>query len=149
MARGGCTLPAIVGGEAVAGQDRIAATVFSDDGGIADWPLLHHDLRRRAPGAGGGELLQEAVGDRAGRLCMRARRLRADDRLAAVRGLADRDIERDLAQELDAEPLGLFPGAAVREDLAPLPAMRAREVAHVLDDPEHWHVDLAEHVQTL
>ena len=35
------------------------------------------------------------------------------------------------------------------EDLAALAAIGAEEIAHVLDDAEHRHVDLAEHVEAL
>src|SRR5690242_13317678 len=72
-----------------------------------------------------------------------------DDGAAFVGGLADGDVERHFAEEVGAELLGLAPGAAMAEDLAPLAAMRAQEIAHVLDDAEHRHVDLAEHVEAL
>jgi len=71
------------------------------------------------------------------------------DRRSAVGGLADPQVERHLAEKLGAEPLGLQAGAAVAEDLAATSAMRAQEIAHVLDDPEHRHVDLLEHVEPL
>ena len=40
-------------------------------------------------------------------------------------------------------------GAAVTEDVGALPALGAHEIAHVLDDAEHRHIDLAEHVEAL
>src|SRR5665213_3141593 len=82
-------------------------------------------------------------------LGMRAVGLRDDDRRSRIRGLADGYIERHLAEEFDAELLGLFPGAAMAEDFASLAAMRAEEVAHVLDEAQHRHVDLLEHVEAL
>ena len=39
--------------------------------------------------------------------------------------------------------------AAVAEDVGALAALGADEIAHVLDDAEHRHVDLAEHVEAL
>src|SRR5437588_653371 len=37
----------------------------------------------------------------------------------------------------------------MRKDLAAATAMRAQEIAHVLDDAEHRHLDLGEHVEAL
>src|SRR5260370_15920820 len=73
--------------------------------------------------------------------------MRHDDRAALVGGLADEDVERHFAEELGAQSLRLAPRAAMAEDVAALAAMRAEEIAHVLDDAEHGHVDLAEHVE--
>jgi predicted 2-oxoglutarate/Fe(II)-dependent dioxygenase YbiX len=43
----------------------------------------------------------------------------------AVRGLADRHVQRHLAEERHAEPLGLVARAAMAEDVGALAAMRA------------------------
>ena len=102
-----------------------------------------------APSPGRAELLPDALGDGAIDLGVRAVGIGDDDRVAAVGGLADGDVERHLAEEVAAELLGLAPRAAMAEDLAALAAMRAEEIAHVLDDAEHRHVDLAEHVEAL
>ncbi|TMF57863.1 MAG: iron-sulfur cluster assembly protein, partial [Chloroflexi bacterium] len=55
-------------------------------------------------------------------------------------------VERDLAQEGDVHPLGERLGAAVAEDLGPFPAVRAEEVAHVLDQAEVWNLERVEHL---
>jgi len=78
-----------------------------------------------------------------------AARLADDDRPAAVGGLADRGVERDLAEEVAAHLLRRRARAAMVEDIGALAAMGAAEIAHILDDPEDRHVDLAEHVETL
>jgi hypothetical protein len=69
--------------------------------------------------------------------------------MAAIGGGADVEMERDLAQERHAELVGFLAGAAMAEDLRALAALGAEEVAHVLDDAEHRHRDLAEHAQSL
>jgi hypothetical protein len=58
-------------------------------------------------------------------------------------------MQRDLAEEGHAQALSLFARAAMAEDFGPLAAMGAEEIAHILDDAEHGHLDLAEHVETL
>ena len=70
------------------------------------------------------------------------------DRLALVAALGHVRIDRDLAEERHAGFLGQFPAAAVAEYVMAL-AVRADEVAHVLDDAEHRHAHLAEHFQAL
>src|SRR6201989_353881 len=57
----------------------------------------------------------------------------------------DRHMQRDFAEEGHAQPLGLVPRAAMAENVRAFAAMRALEIAHVLDDAEHGHVDLLEH----
>src|SRR5208283_2449810 len=47
--------------------------------------------------------------------------------------------------ERDAELLGLPLRACVREDFGAATAMRAEEVAHVLNDAEERHLNLLEH----
>src|SRR3546814_16849816 len=69
--------------------------------------------------------------------------------MAAVRWLADLDVERDLTEKLDAELGRLLARAAIAEDVALMAAFRTLEVTHVLDDAEHRHVDLAQHVEPL
>ena len=59
-----------------------------------------------------------------------------DRRHAGVAALADRDVERDLAQEVDAVLLREPLAAAPAEDLGRLAAVRADERAHVLDDAD-------------
>src|SRR5271169_4555433 len=86
--------------------------------------------------AGVEQLGAHALGDIEERLRLRAVRRADDDRRAAVRGLADHDVERNLAEERHALFLGLVAGAAVREHVGAASAMRALEIAHVLDDAE-------------
>src|SRR5436190_1208405 len=73
------------------------------------------------------------------------RRIEDDDRFAAVAAHHHLRIDRDLAEEGDAEELSGLAAAAVAEDLFALAAMIADEVAHVLDDAEDRHIHLAEH----
>src|SRR5207302_9883317 len=70
-----------------------------------------------------------------------------ENRLAAVAADYDLRIDRDFAEEGDAEEFGGFAAAAVAEDFFALAAVAADEVAHVLDDAEDGHVDFAEHRQ--
>src|SRR6185312_17542072 len=92
---------------------------------------LHHNLRR-LPLLAAAEELPEPRGDRAIGLGVFAAGLGDDDWIAAIRGLEDRDIERQLAKEFDPELLCLGLGAAMAEDIRALAAMRAEEVAHIL-----------------
>src|SRR2546426_279541 len=64
---------------------------------------------------------------------------------ARIRGLADGDVERHLAEERHAEPLGLAARAAVAEDVRTRAALRALKIAHVLDHAEHRYIDAPEH----
>src|SRR3546814_6958086 len=74
---------------------------------------------------------------------------RHHDRPAAVGGLSDLDVERDLAEELHTQALGLAAGPALAEAVRFVAAVGVHEDAHVLHDAEHRHVDLAEHVELL
>ena len=69
----------------------------------------------------------------------------ADDRAAVVGRVADPAVERHFAEERRAERLRLVARAAVGENVGAAAAMRADEIAHVLDDAEHRHLDLLEH----
>src|SRR5258705_13911282 len=75
-------------------------------------------------------------------------RLAVDHRIARIGGGADRHVQGDFAEERHAEFFGLVPCAAMAEDVGPGAAMRALEIAHVLDNAEHGHVDLPEHRQS-
>src|SRR5215472_13180643 len=118
---------------------------------LADRQRLLDDYpRQRATlGVGAGDLLPNPRGDMAEDERVRVVGLSDGDRRSAVGGLADCDVERHLAEKLGAEPFGLMTGAAVTEDLAAAAAVRTQEIAHVLDDAEHRHVDLLEHVEPL
>src|SRR5262249_2350896 len=113
--------------------------------------LLDDDARRLALAVAEcrGDLVPDTRGDGLKGPGVRTVWLGDDDRMAAVGGLADREVGRDSAEELGAELLGFPAGAAMAEDVAALAAMGAEEIAHVLDDAEHGHVDLAEHVEAL
>src|SRR3546814_18488208 len=76
-------------------------------------------------------------------------RPRHHDRPAAVGGLSDLDVERDLAEELHTQALGLAAGPAVAEDVRFVAAVRAHEDALVLPYAEHRHDDLADLVEDL
>src|SRR5437879_7466014 len=109
--------------------------------------LLLDDDPRRLPLRLAGDLLPDALGELTIDLGMLAVGLRDDDRGAGVGSFADGDVERHFREELDPELFRLAPCAAMTEDLAAVAAIGAREIAHVLDDTEHRHIDLAEHVQ--
>ena len=70
-------------------------------------------------------------------------------RLPLVRGLAHRYGQRHFTQERYAELLGLFPRAAVAEDVGALPAMGSEERAHILNNTEYRYIHLGEHVEAL
>src|SRR5215831_20518051 len=78
-------------------------------------PLLDDDARRLAPGVAErlGHLLPDARGDRLVGPGVGAGGIADHDGAAAVGGLADRHVERDLAEELGAELLRLVPRPAV------------------------------------
>jgi thymidylate synthase (FAD) len=97
--------------------------------------LLHDDTGRLAHGAAGiRDLVANSLGNGDEGLGVGAVGLGHHDRPSAVRGLADLDVERHLAQELDAQLLGLEPRPAVAEDVGLVATVRAHEEAHVLDD---------------
>ena len=58
-------------------------------------------------------------------------------------------MQGHLAQEIDAIGLGVGARPAMAENIAALAAFGAVEKAHILDDTEHRHVDLAKHVKAL
>src|SRR5262249_20773920 len=76
---------------------------------------------------------------------MRPIRLADHDRITGIRSGPNRHVQWYLAEEGHPEPLRLVPRAAMAENVASLAAMRALEIAHVLNDAEHGHVDLLEH----
>src|SRR5205085_7847647 len=76
---------------------------------------------------------------------VRTVRLAVHDRRAGIRSGANRHVQRNLAEEGHAELFRLVPRAAMAENVGARAAMRTLEIAHVLDDAEHGHVDLLEH----
>src|SRR3989441_3957417 len=68
------------------------------------------------------------------------------ERHARTAALADTPIQRDLAQEGDFHPFGQHFGAAVAKNVFSFAAVRTREVAHVLDQPEVGHLERVEHL---
>src|SRR6516165_9130642 len=112
-------------------------------------PLFDDDPRRcAARGTLARDLFPDASGHAAEDKRLRIEGIRHGNRGAAVGGFADFRIERHLAEKLCSEPVGLQAGAAMRKDLAAAAAMRAQEVAHILDYAKHWHMDLLKHVET-
>src|SRR6185295_10958443 len=103
-------------------------------------PSLDDDPRRNAAAAGALELVAHARGDVAIGHGMRPVGLGGDHRQASVRLLADGHVQRDLAEERHAEPLGLAARPTMAENIGARAAVRAEEIAHVLHDPEHRHV---------
>ena len=83
--------------------------------------LLHDDARRGAAGRGvAADLCPHLGRDIAEGLRIGRAGLGHGDRPAFVGGLADRQIERHLTEEIGAEPLGFAAGAAMRKDVAAL-----------------------------
>src|SRR5713101_10215584 len=105
--------------------------------------LTHHDARRRAgPALGSRKLLPYPAGDVLVDLGVRAVGLGDDDGMARIRGGADVEVQRHLAQERHAELFGFLARAAVAKDLRTFAAMRAEVKTHVLDEAQHRHRDL-------
>src|SRR3954467_9284691 len=107
--------------------------------------LLAHDARRRPAGGAGGDGGPDLAGDADVMHRTNALGLDRDDRASIVRGLANMDVERDLAEPGNAAQLGFLPRAAMAEDRRDLVAGRAAEARHVFDQPEQRDVDLLEH----
>src|SRR4051812_1397654 len=80
-----------------------------------------------------------------------ARRIGRGDhaRFAAIGFFADLRVERQLAEQLHVVLLGHALAAASTEDVLDVAAVRTDVQAHVLDDAEHGHRDLLEHLETL
>src|SRR5215831_5939370 len=76
---------------------------------------------------------------------MRSVRLAHHDGIAGIGGRADRHVQRDFAKERHSQPLSLVPRAAMTENVRARATMRALEIAHVLDNAEHRHIDFLEH----
>src|SRR5579862_4671658 len=74
-------------------------------------------------------------------LRMRAVRRGRDHRQTGVRLLAYVHVERHFTKKRHAETFRFTPRAAMAENVGTLAAMGAEEIAHVLDDAEHRHVD--------
>src|SRR5260221_1104292 len=106
---------------------------------------LDHNLRRRTPGACALKLLAHFARDVAIDLRMRAVGFGRDHRKAGVGFFADRHMQRYLAEERDAETFRLAPCATMTENIRPCAAVRAEEIAHVLDHTEYRHVHPFEH----
>src|ERR1019366_7961123 len=75
-----------------------------------------------------------------------ARRRRGHDRTPCAVSTADARIEWYRADERQLVARGEVTPAAGAEDVGALIAVRADEAAHVLDDAEDRHVELAEHL---
>src|ERR1051326_6934309 len=71
------------------------------------------------------ELAPDVLGDLAENRGLRAVGFAHDQRAPGVRGFANLEVERHLAQERHAEPFRLAPRAAVAENFRARPAFRA------------------------
>src|SRR5438876_5083482 len=80
---------------------------------------------------------------------VRIERLGHGNRRPVFGSRADAGIKRDLPEKLGPKKLGLRSCAAMTKDLAAVAVMRAQEIDHILDNAEHRHVDLSEHVEPL
>src|SRR5690349_2398182 len=109
--------------------------------------LTNDDSWRRAALLAAFQRRPDPLGDVAVDAGVLAVGLGGDDGSAVVGMGADVEMQGHLAQEGYAELLRLVPRAAMAEDLRALAAMRAEEEAHVLDEAQHRHGGLAEHVQ--
>src|SRR5208282_881454 len=120
----------------------VASPMMSAHAGQLPQRLLDDDPGRRgALSVGAGDLVPNPRRHMAKDERVRIVGIGDGDRRSRVGGLADPQVERHLAEKLGAEPFGFEAGAAMRKDLAPTTAMRAQEIAHVLDDAEHRDVD--------
>src|SRR5881394_3331813 len=99
---------------------------------VSSCSSLNHNPWRRSPAA--LELIAHACRDLAISLGVRAIGLGRHDRQAGIRLLTDRHMQRHLAQERHAQPLGFAARAAMAENVGARATLRALEVAHVLDD---------------
>src|SRR5262245_55991661 len=99
--------------------------------------------RRAASGSSDNalKLLANFGANRAVDRRVRTVRLAVDDGRAGVGGGANRHVQRYFAEEWNSELFSLVPGAAMAENIGARAAMRALEIAHVLDNAEHGHVD--------
>ena len=80
---------------------------------------------------------------------MRAVWCAGNDRRASIGCAADGHFQRDFAKERCANPCGLGRCTAMPEYIMPAAAVRADKMAHILDNPQNWHIHLVEHVQPL
>src|SRR5439155_13350818 len=62
-----------------------------------------------------------------------------------IASLARGDVDRDLAEQRDAQAFGFAFAATGAEDVVAFVIRWREEVTHVLDQPQHWHVHLFEH----
>src|SRR4030095_4134057 len=69
----------------------------------------------------------------------------AHDGHAAIACFTGRDVDWDLAKQRDAQPLRLTFTAAASEDIVAFGVGGRDEVTHVLNEPEHGHVDFVKH----
>src|SRR5436305_1449629 len=90
--------------------------------------------RMRMSGVARFDLLNYCLRQLPERFRRRGRRIEDENRFAAVAADDDFRIDRNLAEEWNAEELRSFAAAAVAEDFFALAAVPADEVAHVLDD---------------
>src|SRR5262249_50109994 len=80
------------------------------------------------------------------RSTLRAFRRRNHDRHTQVACFADAQRERNGAQKRYPVTLGESLATAVPENLMPLLAVRADEIAHILNNAKAWNMKLIEHV---
>src|SRR3989441_11418974 len=95
----------------------------------------------------GGERVRHAACDDGERLRRGGLRLRHDNRLARVGQVGKVRLQRYLTQQRHAELVREPRATAREEDLGALAAVRADEVAHVLDHAEHRDADPLEHLR--
>src|SRR5437879_12985291 len=76
---------------------------------------------------------------------MRTVRLARHHRGTGIGSGPDRHVQRDLAQEWDAQPFRCLPRTAMTENVRARAAFGALKVAHILADAEHRHGELLEH----
>src|SRR5437773_3626813 len=104
--------------------------------------LLLHDREGDSLERLDAHLLGELPRDLLKRLSGRRLGLREHDRGPLVGVAADRSVERDLAEERDAQRFRRALRPAVAEQVIALAAVRADVRAHVLHDAEEMHLRL-------
>ena len=143
------------GGEACAAPAPAAPLSRSRGVKAVDPPARHRRVRSHHDDSGlraaraahrRGRLVDEAGGDPPVGRGVGALGLGDHDRPAGIRGRPDRHVERNLTQEIHAQPERGLARAAVVEEFGAVAAFGADIVAHVLHDAEDRHVHLLEHV---
>src|SRR5690349_11582405 len=101
------------------------------------------------PGSSGLDLGPDLLGDLAKNSRMHPLRQGRHHRLPRIGAGTYLRIKRHLAEERPTKAPSLLARSAMTKYLMTLAAFAANEIAHILDDAENRHADLAKHSETL